>query len=39
MANRGVNKVIIIGNIGNDPEVRVMPNGNPVANFSLATSE
>lgn len=39
MANRGVNKVIIIGNIGNDPEIRVMPNGNPVANFSLATSE
>jgi len=35
----GVNKVIIIGNLGGDPEVRYMPNGNAVANFSIATSE
>jgi single-strand DNA-binding protein len=34
-----VNKVILIGNLGKDPEVRYMPNGDPVANFSLATSE
>jgi single-strand DNA-binding protein len=37
--NRGVNKVILVGNLGNDPEVRYMPNGNAVANLSLATSE
>lgn len=35
----GVNKVIIVGNLGNDPEVRTMPNGNAVANISVATSE
>lgn len=35
----GVNKVILVGNLGNDPEVRYGQNGNPVANFSLATSE
>lgn len=39
MASRGVNKVILVGNAGNDPEFRVMPNGNGVANVSLATSE
>ncbi len=39
MANRGINKVILIGNLGRDPEVRYMPNGNAVANFSVATSE
>ena len=39
MASRGVNKVILVGNLGNDPEVRYMPNGNAVANVSLATSE
>ncbi len=39
MANRGVNKVILVGHLGNDPEVRYMPNGNAVANLSLATSE
>lgn len=39
MASRGVNKVILVGNVGNDPEVRYMPNGNAVANLSLATSE
>jgi single-strand DNA-binding protein len=37
--SRGVNKVIIVGNLGNDPDVRFMPNGNAVANFSVATSE
>lgn len=39
MASRGVNKVILVGNLGNDPEVRYMPNGNAVANLSIATSE
>ena len=39
MANRGINKVILIGHLGRDPEVRYMPNGNAVANFSVATSE
>ena len=39
MASRGVNKVILVGNLGNDPEVRYMPNGKVVANLSLATSE
>ncbi|SMB87791.1 single stranded DNA-binding protein (ssb), partial [Pasteurella testudinis DSM 23072] len=33
------NKVIILGNLGNDPEVRTMPNGDQVANISVATSE
>lgn len=36
---RGVNKVILIGNLGQDPEVRYMPNGNAVASISVATSE
>lgn len=36
---RGINKVILVGNIGTDPEVRHMPNGNAVATLSLATSE
>ncbi len=35
----GVNKVILIGNLGKDPEVRHLENGRAVANFSLATSE
>ena len=39
MASRGINKVILVGNLGNDPEVRYMPNGNAVANVSLATSD
>lgn len=34
-----LNKVILIGNLGRDPEVRYMPNGEAVANFSIATSE
>ena len=36
---RGVNKVILIGSLGKDPEVKYMPNGNAVANISVATSE
>ena len=39
MATRGVNKVILIGNLGNDPEIRYMPSGGAVANITLATSE
>lgn len=39
MASRGINKVILVGNVGNDPEVRYMPNGNAVANISVATSD
>lgn len=39
MTVRGINKVIIVGNLGQDPEVRYMPGGGAVANFSLATSE
>ncbi len=35
----GVNKAIIIGNLGRDPEVRYLPSGQSVANFSVATSE
>jgi len=36
---RGINKVILIGNLGGDPEVRYMPSGNAVTNVTLATSE
>ena len=36
---RGVNKVILIGNLGQDPETRYTPNGNAVATLSLATDE
>ncbi|ELY3536908.1 single-stranded DNA-binding protein [Cronobacter sakazakii] len=39
MAQRGVNKVILVGNLGQDPEVRYLPNGGAVANLRLATSE
>jgi single-strand DNA-binding protein len=34
-----VNKVVLLGNLGKDPEIRYMQSGEPVANFSLATSE
>jgi len=37
--SRGVNKVILIGNLGQDPEVRYTPNGNAVASISIATDE
>jgi single-strand DNA-binding protein len=36
---RGVNKVILIGNVGGDPEVRYLPSGNAVANITLATTD
>lgn len=36
---RGINKVILIGHVGGDPEVRYMPNGNAVATVSIATTE
>ena len=36
---KGVNKVILLGNIGGDPDVRYMPNGNAVTNVTVATSE
>lgn len=39
MASRGINKVILVGNLGNDPEVRYAPNGNAITNITLATSE
>ncbi len=39
MASRGVNKVIIVGNLGNDPETRFFPDGGAVTNASVATSE
>lgn len=39
MATKGVNKVILVGNLGQDPEIRYMNNGDAVANLSIATSE
>lgn len=39
MARRGVNKVILLGNVGADPELRYTPSGSGVANFSVATNE
>ena len=36
---RGINKVILVGNLGNDPDTRYLPNGDPVTNISIATSE
>lgn len=39
MGSRGVNKVILVGALGGDPEVRYMPSGGAVANLSIATSE
>ena len=37
--SRGVNKVILVGNLGQDPEVKYMPNGGAVTNVTVATSE
>ena len=37
--SRGINKAILVGNLGSDPEVRTLPSGDPVANVSLATGE
>ena len=39
MASKGVNKVILVGRVGKDPEVRYTPSGSAVASFSVATSE
>lgn len=39
MASKGVNKVILLGNLGKEPEVKYLTNGNAVANITLATSE
>ena len=39
MASRGVNKVIIVGNLGQDPEVKFFPSGGSVCNVTVATSE
>lgn len=39
MASKGVNKVIIVGHLGQDPEVRYLTNGGAVSNITLATSE
>lgn len=39
MARQGVNKVILVCRLGQDPEVKIMPNGKAVANFTAATSE
>ncbi len=36
---RGINKVILVGNLGKDPEVRYMPSGSAAANITIATSE
>ena len=37
--SKGINKVIIVGNLGNDPEQKALPNGGAVTNISVATSE
>lgn len=39
MFNRSVNKVVLVGNLGKEPEMRYLPNGNAVANLTIATSE
>jgi single-strand DNA-binding protein len=39
MAQRGVNKVIVVGNLGQEPEVKYMPSGDAVCNITVATSE
>ncbi|MFZ5604908.1 MAG: single-stranded DNA-binding protein, partial [Pseudomonadota bacterium] len=39
MAQRGVNKVILVGNLGQDPETRYLPSGGAVTNVTIATSE
>ncbi|ODC04628.1 hypothetical protein BFW38_14935 [Terasakiispira papahanaumokuakeensis] len=39
MASRGINKVILVGNVGQDPEIRFTQNQQPVANMTLATNE
>jgi len=39
MASKGINKVILVGNLGQDPDIRVFQNGDSVANITVATSE
>ena len=39
MASKGINKVILVGNLGQDPEIRVFQNGDSVANMTIVTSE
>ncbi|ENM6787249.1 single-stranded DNA-binding protein [Escherichia coli] len=39
MSSRGVNRVTIVGNLGQDPDVRLLPDNSKVANFTVATSE
>lgn len=39
MSSKGINKVILVGNLGQDPEVKYMPSGGAVANITVATSE
>ncbi|WP_338860811.1 single-stranded DNA-binding protein [Xenorhabdus griffiniae] len=39
MSSRGINKVILVGNLGQDPEIRYLPTGGTVATLSMATSE
>ncbi len=39
MASRGINKVILVGSLGQDPENKYLPSGSAVCNFSVATSE
>lgn len=39
MSSRGINKVILVGNLGKDPEIRYTPDGKAIANVTLATSE
>ena len=39
MSSRGVNKVILVGNLGQEPDVKYMPNGDCVVNITVATSE
>lgn len=39
MASRGINKVILVGNLGNDPEVKYTSSGSAIANLTVATSE
>jgi len=39
MSSKGVNKVILVGNLGQDPEIRYQPSGGAVASLSIATSE
>ena len=39
MASKGINKVILVGNLGRDPETRFMTNGSPVTTLSIATSQ